>query len=299
MSLRTWLALIGAGALACGIAACGSDERINDSQSAGAGGDAGAGAAGAGGNGAQGGNAGSGGTPAVRRSVEYRSPYGNMAESDNLLWDGDFEWHSAFASQYGWVTPSIFGRFQPTTLDNISVGPQCKSGLKCAPLGRTATILGVGVSPTGASVEASVWAKPVSGNCAEVEAALIGCFDGGDPEEALTPATAPDEKGWCEYRGVFPERQRATCLSVTSLQSDNSVTLVDDAVLKAAPANARIIPSQTRISARLKAAAPKWQAGMREWIRPGMKPPTPAGQALEAWLTRRKVAQMSNGGVKL
>lgn len=290
MSLRVWLTLTTACALACAVA-CGSDERLNPAANGGAGGDAGTGAAGAGGaagSAAQGGTAGSGGSSTVRRSVEYRSPYGNMAESDNLLWDGDFEWHTAFASQYGWVTPSLFGRFQPTTLDEISVGPQCKSGLKCAPLGRNVAILGVGVSPTGAPVEASVWAKPVSGNCAEVEAALIGCFDGTDPEGALTPAAAPDAKGWCEYRGVFPERQRATCLSVISHQLDNSTTLVDDAVLKAAPANARVIPSVTKVSAQLRAAAPKWQAGMREWIRPGAKPPTEAGRALEAWLTRRK-----------
>ena len=42
---------------------------------------------------------------APRRTVIERSPYGNVKASQNLLWDGDFEWSSPFADQYGWIEP--------------------------------------------------------------------------------------------------------------------------------------------------------------------------------------------------
>src|SRR5690606_29061884 len=122
-----------------------------------------------------------------------------------------------------------------------------------APMKRNSTILGVGVAPTGAAVEASVWATPASGKCSDVEVGLIGCFAGEDPEEALTAAEAPDAQGWCEYRGVCPAGQRATCMAVSTLHTDSTTTLIGDAVLVAAAANARIIASQSRVSARLKA----------------------------------------------
>lgn len=283
MSFKTWIALLGASVALCA-AACGSDERFDASQVAGSGGSD----AGTGGDAGSAGLGGGGGSASVRRSVSQRNPYGNVAESDNLLWDGDFEWHSAFSSQYGWVTPSLLGRYQPTTLDRISVGPQCRSGLKCAPLSRLSTILGVAVSPTNAAVLASVWAKPVSGDCADVEVGLIGCFDSREPEVALTPAAAPDAGGWCEYRGHFDPRERATCMAVSTLHKDSSITLVDDAVIKAAPENASIVRSNRKLSAHMRLEVPRWQAGMREWVRPGQKPATRAGDALRAWLSRHQ-----------
>ena len=43
--------------------------------------------------------------PAVKRTVIERNPFGNVEASQNLLWDGDFEWSSPFTDQYGWYEP--------------------------------------------------------------------------------------------------------------------------------------------------------------------------------------------------
>lgn len=293
---RVWALLTVLG-LASGVAVgCGSDERFGAAApAAGGAGGAPGGAAGSAGAGASAGTSagGAGGSGEVRRSVGYRNPYGNVEASDNLLWDGDFEWHTPFGSQYGWVTPSIFGRYQPTTLEDIAVGPQCRSGLKCAELTSRKTILGVAVSPTGSSVQASVWAKPASGDCAEVEVSLIGCFDGGDSDLSLA-AQPIDSSGWCRYEVLAPERQRATCLMVSSRHFDQSITLVDDAVVLAAPAGAKLVGAPQAASARVKAELPALRKALREWVVPGAKPPTLQQRRIEAWLSRRKLAAGSD-----
>ncbi|MBM4359336.1 MAG: hypothetical protein FJ096_14635, partial [Deltaproteobacteria bacterium] len=60
------------------------------------------GTAGVGGSNSPTSSSGGGGEP-VRRTVTTRNPFGNVAVSDNLLWDGDFEWLSSFADQYAWL----------------------------------------------------------------------------------------------------------------------------------------------------------------------------------------------------
>src|SRR5262245_48727286 len=134
----------------------------------------------------------------VKRRVFTRNPFGNVGASDNLLWDGDFEWQSAFAQQYGWVdaasliTVSAFGQ--------IRVGPTCKSGMKCGYLTQGQKIAAIGVSPSQGAVSASVWIKPSTTDCSDLAVLLFACDYGDDPDVPLIDADGkPDADGWCEF----------------------------------------------------------------------------------------------------
>jgi peroxiredoxin len=112
--------------------------------------------------------------PTKKRDVLYTNPFGNVAETQNLLWDGDFEWLSPFTDQYGWI--ELPG--SPTITD-VEVGPACRSGLKCARLEHDGgSVIGIAVSSATLDLEASIWARfePVDGvpvpACAEVDAYL-------------------------------------------------------------------------------------------------------------------------------
>jgi hypothetical protein len=230
-------------ALGAALAGCGGDEAVAPTGAALAAtpdaslpsGDAGATDAGAGGAGGAG-----GGVPSApdagpkKREVYRRNPFGNVAATNNLLWDGDFEWASAFSDQYGWIDAPV------TTLQFTSaiVGADCRSGLKCARVKKGGGLYGIGVTTRGAKLAASFWAKPKSANasppsCKKVSGALTS--DGAADADAVIPpvAAAPDASGWCEYRVVAPPRQDKTYLYI---RNDTGTDLVvDDAVLVRAP----------------------------------------------------------------
>src|SRR5262249_45345327 len=139
--------------------ACGGDaEQVNPLAGAGSGGHAPVDAATTGSSGGAGG--GSGGAAPVRRTVEQRNPFGDVAAHDNLLWDGDFEWSSPFSDQYGWVNLPAQPGFA-----GIRVGIDCRSGLKCAAIEKKQAIAGISVSSQTSKLSVGLWVKPPQPSC--------------------------------------------------------------------------------------------------------------------------------------
>lgn len=225
-----------------------------------------------------------GGTPPVtpKRVVFERNPFGNVKASDNLLWDGDFEWATTFAEQYGWVNAAqlvTVGAF-----DQVRVGTECRSGMKCGYLGQNQKIAGVGVSPGSSKVSASVWIKVP--DCSSMLVALIACDYGVDPDVLLTDAdSSPDEDGWCHYEAVSEPRQRASCLLVGAELTEGEA-LVDDAVVRAAGAAAP--PSSRFASAAQKAVIDQARIAIRKNVAPRPPRRQAIDDALERWSRRAR-----------
>src|SRR5262245_9380671 len=77
-----------------------------------------------------------------KRTIEQRNAFGNVAETENLLWDGDFEWFSAFSDQYGWLAGTSMLTLGYSFRD-IRVGTICRSGLKCAGMAKKTVLAGI------------------------------------------------------------------------------------------------------------------------------------------------------------
>jgi hypothetical protein len=172
--------------------------------------------------------------PEQKRTVVERSPYGDVA-SDNLLWDGDFEWSSPFTDQYGWIDIKNGG-----PPGDIAIGPACKSGIKCLRIAKSGGVVGLALSSETAPLESSLWVRfeTKAGEeppaCSKLSASL---FDLGigiapeDPVDALTADEAPDADGWCHLTGVAPVRKNKAYLLV---QNQASVpAIIDDCVVRA------------------------------------------------------------------
>lgn len=148
--------------------------------------------------------------PVVKRTVIERNPFGDVAATQNLLWDGDFEWTSPFADEYGWwQLPSS------ATVEEVVIGPTCKSGVKCARLKKNGSLLGIGVGAAGKPLFASVAVKfeppegEASPTCDKAELTIMdfGGPGASDPDADVPPvAAAPDADGWCTLAGTIPGR---------------------------------------------------------------------------------------------
>lgn len=168
-----------------------------------------------------------GGSAPVRRTVTTRNPLGNVAVSDNLLWDGDFEWLSSFADQYPWLYGKSF-QFIGYDLPKQVLGAACKSGVKCIELPKGGIAIGSAVASRKSALEASVHVATES-DCSEITVALLG-FDTDDPDVALEPKGRFE--GWCYYQAVVSERESATWLYIEN--GSSSAVRVDDAVVRRA-----------------------------------------------------------------
>ncbi len=226
-------------------------------------------------------------TGAKIRDVFRRNPFGNVEAFDNLLWDGDFEWHSPFAQQYGWAFVGAF--LNPVGFDQVKVGAECRSGMKCGYLAQNQRVAAVGVSPTGAMVSASVWGRVPTDLCHDLAVRLFACDYGTDPDVALVPeADAPAADGWCRFSVVTAVRERATCLYVEARFPEGEA-VIDDAVVSGVPAGARVVPSPTRpLSAPDRAALAAARASLRRQFAPAIHPPNDAQRALERWARGRR-----------
>lgn len=218
-----------------------------------------------------------------KRTVTTKNPFGNVAASDNLLWDGDFEWSTAFAQQAGWVNAGIVVSY--SAFSQVRPDPACKSGLKCGYLTQNQRVAAIGVAPAGGKkVEASVWVKVPGTACSEVGAALIACDYQTDPDVELADADGvPDASGWCQLTVVAEPRQRATCLLVES-QFDEGEALIDDAVLRAAPEGAVSSAGAAAPSERFEQA----RSRIRQALRPAPRVPSQAERAFESWQRRAR-----------
>lgn len=218
-----------------------------------------------------------------KRTVTTKNPFGNVAASDNLLWDGDFEWSTAFAQQAGWVNAGIVVSY--SAFSQVRPDPACRSGLKCGYITPNQRVAAIGVAPAGGKkVEASIWVKVPGTSCSEVGAALIACDYQTDPDVELADADGvPDAGGWCRLAVVAEPRQRATCLLVDS-RFDEGEALIDDAVVRAAPEGAVSTAGAAAPSARFEQA----RSRIRQALRPVPREPSQAERAFESWQRRAR-----------
>jgi hypothetical protein len=169
----------------------------------------------------------------VKRTVLQRNPFGDVAATENLLWDGDFEWASPISDEYGWMT------FLPAawlTESSIRIGAVCHSGVKCALVPAATGLLGIGVGSKGNPLEASFWAHPAGPTCARIAGTVTDGGDGTtDPDVPIAAVSeTPDAGGWCQFDSVVAVRQFKTYVSISN--DTGADLIVDDVVLVVAPA---------------------------------------------------------------
>ena len=222
--------------------------------------------------------------------MAQRNPFGNVARRNNLLWDGDFEWRSSFADQYGWMSAKSSG-YVSYSLPTLELGWRCKSGLKCARLGPNHVILGLAVSSQDHDLAISFWAHPAGGDCSSVAAVFFTSSDNESAVEVPPETAVPDGDGWCRYATVVPERQTAARLYIENGGSADAV--VDDAVIE--PVDYQ--PMENRQSRRRSLGQPLAEtvevpAWLRQWAReaarPRITPPNEAERRFREGLRRRR-----------
>ncbi|MCC6646599.1 MAG: hypothetical protein IT374_13635 [Polyangiaceae bacterium] len=230
--------------------------------------------AGRGGEAGAAGTGGAAGAVAVKRTVETRSPYGNL-NAGNLLWDGDLEWSGPWVSQYSWATTSMSPGFGGGAIE-ARVGAACRSGLKCAALGQ-AGLAAIGVAPATPLTHARGWVRvPAGVACGDVVVHVDGCFldaTGAAPLPAASPA--PDAAGWCRFEGDRPTPDDAVCLYFQRPAGISGDFVVDDAFVGASAATktlAAVAPPSAAAVAEIRARQEALRARVHR-LPPPMKPP--------------------------
>lgn len=231
-----------------------------------------------------------------KRTVIERNPFGNVAASDNLLWDGDFEWASPFASQYGWYQlPST------PTIEEPVMGPMCRSGVKCARVKKNDDILGIAVGARDEALYASVHVKfepdeeGIVSPCDEAAAVILDAgFDPPkDPDVELTLLTpVPDVTGYCTFAGLVEPRKNKPYFLLSN--HGDGPMLVDDAVLlraTSASVPSGAIPPALPVRTSRKARVESSREAARAFPRGGEGRPNPVVDALEAQRVERARAQ--------
>jgi hypothetical protein len=220
------------------------------------------------------------GTPI--RTVEERNPYGNVAATDNLLWDGDFEWTSPFSDQYGW----LFGPPYSYSFPAATIGAVCRSGVKCVTLPKGKGIIGIGVGTKASAIAATVFAKPKKGGCAGVEVSLVKIENLAADAKIGATSQDPDATGWCLYRATVPSYPQRVYLLVRNKTGDDLV--VDDAVVRPVPAGAPPPPPPPMEppSAEEAQSHAEAVAAILALRKPMDPPPNPARRAFEEHLSR-------------
>lgn len=232
---------------------------------------------------------GSGGSPPdagpPRRTVLQRNPFGNVAETGNLMLDGDFEWFTPFADQYAWLSGSSLQNLS-YALPDVALGAACRSGLRCASLKKHAALVGLGLASQGTKLEVSLWAHVTAGPCSKVIVTLAdweGLQDpslNGDPSVSVKPlADEPDAQGWCHLGAVVDARQHKPVLVVSN--NTAGVLLVDDVVLRKAPATKALLVAHGPPSAETAAELAAAGDALRRLRGPHDAPPNQARRALE------------------
>ena len=217
-----------------------------------------------------------------RRTIEQRNPFGNVAETENLLWDGDFEWSSPFSDQYGWLSGPPLGY----TFPGARIGAECHSGIKCAAVKKKGNLAAVGVAAAGSKLDVSFWAHVKKGGCDGVKATVISLYTNGDPTAPVTaelPLSGAD--GWCHYHSVIDARKVKPYLLIANSTGDEII--VDDAVMKKAPPTMTLSVKHLPPTAEDAVAVAQAQIELAALQGPHDAPPTPAKRAVEAWRGRK------------
>lgn len=213
-----------------------------------------------------------------RRTIEQRNPFGNVAETENLLWDGDFEWTSPFSDQYGWLSGPPLGY----SFSGARIGAECHSGIKCAAVKKKGNLAGIGVAVAGSKLDVSFWAHVKKGGCDGVKATVISLFSNADPSAPVTPdLPLAGADGWCHYHSVIDARKVKPYFLITNNTGDE--ILVDDAVMKKAPPTTGLSVKHLPPTSEDAAAVAQARVELLALRGPHDAPPTPAKRALEAW----------------
>jgi hypothetical protein len=210
-------------------------------------------------------NTGGGPAGTSTRTVMQRNPYGNVAAVNNLLWDGDFEWYTRFASQYGWWTlasPNAFSLINP----DIQIGARCRSGIKCAAMADNAVMMGMAVAWEGKELQISFWANTSGEACGGITAYLLS-RESSEPDLEIEAPAGPEADGWCHFDSALPERKSAQFLYI---HNDSGVEVVlDDVVIQPSMVDA------LRLSAGTKPVPKAQLASAHAWFDVISKPSDP------------------------
>ncbi len=230
----------------------------------------------------EGGAGGAGGMAPVKRKVIQRNPFGDVQKADNLLWDGDFEWLSSFADQYGWLSGKNVQSLG-YNLPKQVIGARCKSGVKCAEIGPDAVFIAIGVASKGSSLAGSFYAA-VDGACTQIDAALLTPAKGDDAVAMFADSKLPVD-GWCHYTATVSERTSAAWIYIHN--GGKTAALVDDASIQPTPPK----PSQSAPAVG-PAAAPQDFSALRakvaELQRPSPRPESEDEQRFREQTARRR-----------
>ncbi|MEP7123044.1 MAG: hypothetical protein ABJE95_19105 [Byssovorax sp.] len=219
---------------------------------------------------------------APKRTISQRNPFGNVAETENLLWDGDFEWTSPFSDQYGWLSgPPLSYAFS-----GVRIGAECHSGIKCAAVKKKGNLAAIGVAVVGSKLDASCWAHVKKGTCDLVKASIISIEQGGEPSAPVTAEqTQPGADGWCHYESVIPARTSKPYFLITNQTGDE--ILIDDAILKKAPPSTALSVKYLAPTSEDLAAVAQARIEILALRGPHDAPPSPAQRAFETWRGRQ------------
>jgi hypothetical protein len=218
----------------------------------------------------------------AKRFVYQRNPYGNVAVTDNLLWDGDFEFRPSFPEQYGWLVGSGFG--VTFGLPDLGTGSRCRSGIKCAVLSPGRSILGIAVSSKDRDLLVSFWAFVDDGTCEGVNAVFIPSYEDIATTDRI-PAVQPEpfEDGWCKFEAVVPAQNEGGYLSIES--QSVSLMVIDDAVVRAVdPSEQRARSSSPPLPQKELSRLEAVRASARRARLPRRAPPTRGEEILSAHL---------------
>lgn len=216
-----------------------------------------------------------------KRTVTQRNPFGNVAETENLLWDGDFEWYSPFSDQYGWLAGNSASSLS-YSLPEIKIGAACRSGMRCVLLKKKRVIAGLAVASRDNKLAVSLWAHVAAGTCDKVAAVLTN-FDGqNEPDVDIQPVKMePGADGWCRYESLVDARKGKPVLFIQN-NTDGEV-IIDDTVIKRVPAAMTVKAYHGPPTAELAADLADARASFHRLRGPHDPPRNPARRAYEQW----------------
>lgn len=162
------------------------------------------------------------------RTIETRNPFGDTSNPANLMVDGDFEL-TGRSEQMPWITFTNAGQ---STLD-YATGGKCKSGVRCASIASGTELVGYFSSPKTGSMNATLWVRPDSGNCNDVQVVALDLDNqSSQPTASLTVSSQDATTGWCNFAGSIPNMaEEQPVLYVNVADTMKGVALIDDGVI--------------------------------------------------------------------
>lgn len=164
--------------------------------------------------------------PAVAtRTVGHRSPFGDAFQSDNLMVDGDFEL-TGRTDQAPWF---VYNNGQATL--NYDTGGHCRSGIRCAIIGKDDALIGFMASPATEDFEIRAYIKPETGRCLDAQLYAFDVSSNAVSVSAMPTTSTVGDDGWCFFDGKAPAlTYAAPALYIQLVGTAKSKTLTVDQV---------------------------------------------------------------------